>query len=505
MLKAFPRYNLLLAVLLSCVPIAAADGLKPDPSLRSSVPQRWWESAAGLKVVTLKQGRSYAAEVISLDSSKAAAQFDRIRAQGIQAIEIFAPAEGRRAYSGLDTINHYRIDPELGTMADFRRLVQLAHSKGLAVVIFHNIGYYSVEAPDWLEACDMMKAGKNDGKVKWFLWADKSDAPPPVPDDSEFYVNTNPGGDGTGHAKTWGWQYSPRAGKYYWSRWEARQQDGTAVGLPANNWGSEEWPAEAGRIVKFWMDTGIDGMLIDAPLFYTGLTWEKNNRSITDIVLSHGNTMVQPEGGRTPAWITEGNYNCIQDYRLRNWGGKWQQDSIQSAIATGDPRPIEDALKFHDSIVTAGAVLYQKGYNSYEEPARRHMARATLAAIGDMIVYTRGRGEGQSEPDTEETWILQTKSAHPALHNLSLRRKLTTNADDKYYALLRTARDGSERMVVALNYQPTPQTVEIDVAGVAAAGLLDVRNGEFIERHSTIKIDLPAYGYRFFTVVPPAK
>ena len=102
-------------------------------------------------------------------------------------------------------------------------------------------------------------------------------------------------------------------------------------------------------------------------------------------------------------------------------------------------------------------------------------------------------------------WLLETKYAHPALHNLSLRRKLTTNADDKYYALLRTARDGSERMVIALNYQPTPQAVEIDVAGVAAAGLLDVRNGAFLERHSTIKIDLPAYGYRFFTVVPPAR
>lgn len=227
-------------------------------------------------------------------------------------------------------------------------------------MIFH-IGYHSVEAPKWLEACDMVKAGKNGGMVKWFLWADKPDAPPPVSDGSEFYVNANPGGDGTGHVETWGWQYSPRAGKYYWSRWEAWQKDGTVVGLPANNWASEEWPAEAGRIVKFWMNTGIDGMLIDAPLFYAGLTWEKNKHSITDVVLSYGNTMVQPEGSRTLAWITEGNYNCIQDYRLRYWGGKWQQDSIENAIATGDPRPIEGALKFHDSIVAAGAVLYQKG------------------------------------------------------------------------------------------------------------------------------------------------
>jgi glycosidase len=247
-------------------------------------------------------------------------QFDRIKGEGFQVIEIFAPAEGLRAYNGLDTKNHYRIDPDLGTMDDFRRLVRLAHSKGLAVVIFHNIGYHSAEAPDWLEACDLKKAGKTEGKVKWFLWADKPDAPPPLTEDSEFYVANSPAGDSPSRPATWGWQRSERAGCYYWARWEARTAGGGRVGLPADNWGSEERTMEAERIMKAWMDTGIDGMLLDAPLFYPGLTWEKNNRAITDVILSYGNTMVQPEGGRTLPWITEGKYNCIQEWRRRACG-----------------------------------------------------------------------------------------------------------------------------------------------------------------------------------------
>jgi hypothetical protein len=67
---------------------------------------------------------------------------------------------------------------------------------------------------------------------------------------------------------------------------------------------------------------------------------------------------------------------------------------------------------------------------------------------------------------------------------------------------LRTAPDRSERMVVVLNYQPAPQTIELDLSGVAAAGLREVRNGFFIERRSKIQLDLPAYGYRFFELVP---
>lgn len=143
-----------------------------EASLRHLLPDRWWETVAGLKIVTLKQGRTYGHE-LSLDPEELSEQLDQIVAQGFQVIEVFAPAEGLYAYSGLDTTNHYRIDPELGTMDGFRRLVRIAHSKGLAVVIFPNIGYFSVEAPDWITAC----TDPESEQARWFSWADRPDAP----------------------------------------------------------------------------------------------------------------------------------------------------------------------------------------------------------------------------------------------------------------------------------------------------------------------------------------
>ena len=106
-----------------------------DAAARHLVLPRWWEKAAALKIVTLKKDRSFGFEM-SIDPVKASQELDEIKAQGFQAIEVFGPAYGRYAYSGLDTVDHYRIDPELGSMDDFKSFVRLAHLKGIAVIVF---------------------------------------------------------------------------------------------------------------------------------------------------------------------------------------------------------------------------------------------------------------------------------------------------------------------------------------------------------------------------------
>ena len=458
-----------------------------EESGRHLVPDRWWETAAGIKLVTLKKGRSFAHEV-SIDPVKASEELDRIKTEGFQAIEIFAPAQGLYAYSGLDTTNHYRIDPEIGTMDDFRQFIRIAHNKQLAVTAFINIGYFSLEAPDWIEACKDPEREK----AKWFIWADSSDAPIP-PEHPYFNWPREP----EDTEKTWGWQYSELAGRWFWAKWQAKKPDGSFVGLPQNDWGSDEWPKEAERIVRFWMDTGLDGLTIDAPIYYIGLTWEKNNRHITDVIESYGNTFQQPEGSQRVGWITEGNYNCMIDYGIAEWTDDGE-DAIDVGIKSGDPRPIEDVLRrYRDVRVAHGGVLY-KTIRNYRDVRQRHLYRATLAAVGEILVYTRRAGS----PDAEETWILKTKQIHPALHQLSTRRKLKTNADDKYYAFLRTAADKSERILVVLNFQPTPQTIEIDLSGVFTSGLVELKNSELVEHQDSFKVELPAYGYRFYQVLP---
>jgi Maltogenic Amylase, C-terminal domain len=119
------------------------------------------------------------------------------------------------------------------------------------------------------------------------------------------------------------------------------------------------------------------------------------------------------------------------------------------------------------------------------------------AAFGDLVAYEYGRG---LELDEDIAWIFKTKGGHAALQQMSARRQIPTDADDKYYAFLRTASDGSERVLVVLNFQANPETVEVRLDGVRASQLVDLRDGSSTPRAARVRVELPAYGYRFFRV-----
>jgi hypothetical protein len=435
---------------------------------------------------------------------------DQLLAQGINAIEIFAPAEGGRSFGGLDTINRYRIDPALGTMDDFRRLVRIAHSKGMAIITFDNLGYCSVEAPDFLKACDDVREGRDTKEARFFLWSESTDSPPPgsFRGDTFFMVRPThlPGSTpGTLYdsAKHEFWQYSERAKRFYWSKWSGTDLAGNKVRLPQYNWASQDLQEEAERIIRFWMDTGIDGMIIDAVNWYVDYTWETGRRRLTGVIAGYANTYLQPEGAggfrEDPvAWITEGGWNSVQDYGLGIW---WEKGSnvIVNAIQSGDPRPIEQALRdYHDRVVAAGGVLYFQPPR-LEQKAQDLFGFVVLACLGDLIQTAYNTG---LRPDPELTWILKTKASHRALQQLSVRRKLTTRADEKHCAFLRTAADGSERILTVLNFQPTAQNVEVDLSGIATEGLVELRTGKKYERETFFKVELPRFGFRLFQVSP---
>jgi len=470
-----------------------------DIAGRDQVPDRWYEKAAAIKVVTLKKNMRYGYE-ISVNPDELSIQLDQIKAEGFQAIEIFAASHGVKAYNGLDVMNHYNIDPELGNMDDFRRVVRMAHDKGIAVIVFVNIGYYSKDAPDWIEACKDKKAGRETDKVKWFLWADSEDEPIP-PTQEDIYVTQKE----IDETPTWGWQYSELAGCFFWARWQVKDDSENAFPLPQNNWASEEWRKESEKVLRYWMDTGIDGVLIDAPLCYPYQTWEHNKEHIVDIVADYGNTLIQAEGGRDAGWMTESGYNCIQNYglyyKLNTY--KWvENDVISRAIETGNPRNIEENLQFyHDVMTQAGAVLYTKPDRIEAGLFQRNLHRAVLVGIGDIFAYTK---YGQ-KPEAEEINLLKMKYEHSALHPVATRRKLTTNDDDKYYAMLKTSQDGSERILAVFNFQSNPQIVNVDISVIATSGLVNLREAETIERESQfglVSIDMPAYGYKFYKVLP---
>jgi hypothetical protein len=474
---------------------------------RERVPNRWWESTAAMIRIAIRSWPG--GPVFSLEHDKASAALDLFLEQGIHAVEVFAPARGGRSYGGLDTIDRYQLEPEAGTMDDFRRFVRLAHSKRMPVISFDNLGYCGVDAPEFLEACDDVRAGRDTPVTRRFLWSDSADAPAPGPagasTNTVFMVRPThlPGGKpGTFYdsRKNEFWQFRERANRFYWTKWGGRDLKGNRVRLPQYNWGSEDFQKEAERVIRFWMDTGIDGMIIDAVNWYVGCNWDLSRRFMTGPIASYGNAFSQPEGAggfhEDPvSWIEEGGWNSVQNYGLGIW---WERGSsiLDNAISSGDPRPIEAALRnYQDRVVDAGGVLYtsEEGRNT---STARELALATVAFTGSMVSIFHSH----FKPDAEVRWILETKQSHPALHNRAFRRKLTTAADDRHYAFLRTSQDRTERVLAVLNFRPQAETVDIDLSGVAAGRVKDIRTGKQLQTGIRFKVDVPGYGYRVFQI-----
>jgi hypothetical protein len=479
-----------------------APGLQKTASRAVAKNDRWWESAAATTPIFIRPRPGEGMVFPLVPAAAASKRLDEMRGAGVAAIEVYAPAEGGNSFLGLDTINRYRFEPRAGTMDDFKRLVGLVHQKGMKIVSIDNLGYSSVEAVDFLKACDDVRAGKDTREARFYVWSDSAGAPGPAPAVRDPYFIT-------ATTKQEFWQYSERAGKYYWTKWPGVDLAGNKVRLPQYNWGSPEFHEESEKIIRFWMDTGIHGMIVDAVNWYVGCNWRVNRKYMTGVISSYGAKFSQPEGAGAfrddpVAWVTEGGWTCIQDYGLAIF---WEKGSnvVANAIETGDPRPIEPALRnYHDRVAEAGGTLY---FNPprFADARKSRLAMALAAATGELVCLAAVIDGLWSPifPDAEESRILKWKAEHPAMHNLSGRRVLPTMAPERHYAVLRTARDGSQRAIVVMNFQAETQPVEVVLGGVDFDTMTDLGDGRRIERQPRLRLELPAYGYRFFRLAGP--
>jgi len=464
--------------------------------LHTVLPGRWWETASAIARPYLKfKGKTL---------NDLTGALDEYLARGIDTLEIFAPCQGGVCYHGLDTLDFYKIDPAIGKMEDFHHLVAEAHARRIVIIIFVNLGYGHEQFPAFLKACDDMRAGIGSPETHMFLWSDtgqdrmdRSRAP--------YFMNDSHGN----------WRWSERAGKFFWVKWEGEKG---GYHLPQFNFGDAGWQEEVRRIVRFWLATGIDGMVIDAVNWYIDCTWEICRSTMTSVIGEGDNQFCQPEGAGgfrddPVEWITHGGWNCIMDYSIKLW---WEGvDVIRDAILSGDPRPVEAALhRYRDRVVAAGGVCYIDPPTLTDFPLEAQaMGAALTASLGEMVLLL-GNLSTRLEPGDIQDPVYQVELAYragldrllqlrrrcPALCAGGERRQLPTSDDARFYAFLRGSAD-SELALAVFNFQPTTQPVTVDLAGQSIHFLEDLLSEEqVIPAGNTLSLHLPAYGYKIYKI-----
>ncbi|RWR04977.1 alpha-amylase family glycosyl hydrolase [Paenirhodobacter populi] len=142
---------------------------------------------------------------------------------------------------GYDVSDYYDIDPLFGTLADFDALLARAHELGLRVIIDQVLSHSSDRHP-WF--ADSRQRG---AKADWYVWADpKPDGSPPNNWQSNF------GGSA--------WEWAPGRGQYYLHNF--------LISQPDLNLRNPEVQDELLRVLRFWLDRGVDGFRLDAANSY---------------------------------------------------------------------------------------------------------------------------------------------------------------------------------------------------------------------------------------------
>ncbi len=167
-------------------------------------------------------------------------RLDYIKDLGVTVIWLmpFYPSPMRD--DGYDISEYKNVHPDYGIIRDFRTFVRKAHSLGLKVVTELVINHTSDEHP-WFRRA--REAPKGSARRNFYVWSDTPDR----------YEGTRIIFTDTERSN---WTWDEKAGQYFWHRFFSHQPD-------LNHDNPQVFKAIM-RVMRFWLDAGVDGLRLDA-------------------------------------------------------------------------------------------------------------------------------------------------------------------------------------------------------------------------------------------------
>ena len=169
-----------------------------------------------------------------------AEKLDYVKDLGVNTIWLlpFYPSPLRD--DGYDVADYRNVHPSYGTRADFQHFVREAHRRDLRVITELIINHTSDQHP-WFQAA--RRAPKGSHKRDWYVWSD----------DPNKYSGTRIIFTDTEKSN---WTCDEVAKAYYWHRFFSHQPD--------LNFDNPQVRKAIFRVMRFWLDMGVDGFRLDA-------------------------------------------------------------------------------------------------------------------------------------------------------------------------------------------------------------------------------------------------
>lgn len=164
---------------------------------------------------------------------------------GIDAIWLSPFYTSPQRDAGYDVADYCGVDPRFGTLADFDAMLAEAHARGIRVII-DLVPNHSSDAHEWFQAALAAPAGSAE-RARYLFRDGRGPAgdEPPNNWDSIF----------GGPAWTRVIEPDGTPGQWYLHLFDSSQPD--------FDWTNEEVREEFRRILRFWLDRGVDGFRVD--------------------------------------------------------------------------------------------------------------------------------------------------------------------------------------------------------------------------------------------------
>lgn len=160
-------------------------------------------------------------------------KLDYLQDLGIEGIWLM-PINPSPSYHGYDVTDYYGINPQYGTMDDFRTLMSEAHKRGIRVIMDLVVNHTSSENPWFIDSAK----GKDSKYRDWYIWGE----------DRNRDINQK----GAFNSQAW---HMKNGSHYLGVFWEK---------MPDLNFDNPEVRKEMIKIGNYWLEQGVDGFRLDA-------------------------------------------------------------------------------------------------------------------------------------------------------------------------------------------------------------------------------------------------
>lgn len=206
-------------------------------------------------------------------------KLDYLQWLGIDGIWISPHYPSPQVDVGYDVADYTDVNPDYGTLDDFKQLLNEAHQRGIRVIIDIVLNHTSDQHSWFLES----KSSHDNPKRDWYIWKDGVDGQPPNNWESTF------GGSA--------WTYDDTTDQYYYHYFLKEQPD--------LNWRNPDVKEAVFDALRFWLDMGVDGFRLDAiGTIYEDPDFTPHNSDYTAFDVLRG-FWLGKDSGYTPEQVNE--------------------------------------------------------------------------------------------------------------------------------------------------------------------------------------------------------